>query len=205
MNYFKIPPLIANSLRKLRGNLRKDLYYFWPAPEGQSSDEGREMHEDNIILQLGAILKPKAYIYTQVSTDEHPNIDVDFVALSHKEDWFLICEAKRGYGTSHVRGISTDIERILLVAKSKAFQGYERAYGLILVTVWDKSEKRALIRAWKNNHLGLNNKSPMSRACKVVIKKLDGLNARRGILKVNDYGDEGNHFLLYAVFKLDVP
>jgi hypothetical protein len=203
MNYFRIPPLIGNSLRLLIKNLGKDLDYFWPAPYGQSNDEGREMHEDNIILQLGAILKPKAYIYTQVSTNEHPNMDADFVAISHKEDWFLICEAKRGYGTSHVRGISTDIERILLIAKSKTFQGYDRAYGLILVTVWDKSEKRALIRAWKND-LRLNNKSPMTRACRFVTKKLDGLNAKRGILKINDYGDEGKHFLLYALFKLDV-
>lgn len=205
MKSCKVPLLLAQALKKLRTDLEEDLYEFWPAPEGEGSDEGREMHEANLILHLGAVLKSDAHIYTQVSTIDHPDIDIDFVALPRAKDWFLICEAKRGYATNHVMGISGDIGRILSIAKSKAFQkyGYLKAYGLILVTIWAKSERRALIQAWQSN-LGTKNKSAIAKACRGAIRKLDSLCANRGVLTIHNYGNEGKHYLLYAVFEINL-
>jgi len=205
MKHCKVPLLLAEALKKLRTSLEEDLSEFWPAPEGKGHDEGREMHEANMVLHLGAILKNNAHIYTEVSTDDHPDIDIDFVALPRKEDWFLICEAKRGYATNHIMGISWDIGRILSIAESKTFQEYEysKAYGLILITLWTKSERRALIQAWKNN-LGSRRTSPIAKSCRGVIRKLDNLYAKRGVLTIHDYGNEGNHYLLYAVFEINL-
>jgi hypothetical protein len=163
------------------------------------------MHEANMVLHLGAILKNNAQIYTQVSTDEHPNIDIDFVALPAKEDWFLICEAKRGYGTNHIIGISRDIDRISRIAESQSFKEleYSKAYGLILITLWTKSEGRALFKAWEDK-LDTTVASPIANACRKVTRKLDDLCAKRGILKLGGYGygADGNHYILYAVFKI---
>lgn len=205
MKSCKVPLLLAQALKKLRTNLEEDLCEFWPAPEGEGSDEGREMHEANLILHLGAVLKSDAHIYTQVSTPDHPDIDIDFVALPRAKDWFLICEAKRGYATNHVMGISGDIGRILSIAKSKSFQeyGYSKAYGLILVTIWTKSERRALIQAWQSN-LGSKNTSAIAKACRGAIRKLDSLSANRGVLTIHDYENEGTHYLLYAVFETNL-
>jgi hypothetical protein len=205
MKRCKVPLLLVEALEELRANLEEDLDHFWPAPEGKGHDEGREMHEANMILHLGAILKKSAHIYTEVSTDDHSNKDIDFVALPRKEDWFLICEAKRGYGTNHVLGILRDIERILSIAKSKTFQAYEeysKSYGLILITLWSKSDRRALINAWENDYESTNT-SPIGKACKLVIKKLDNVYAERGVLKIHNYGNEGKHYLLYAVFEIN--
>jgi hypothetical protein len=201
----KVPSLLALALKRLRANLEEDLSEFWPAPEGEGSDEGREMHEANLILHLGAILKSDAHIYTQVSTSDRPDIDIDFVALPRAKDWFLICEAKRGYATNHIVGISGDIGRILSIAKSKTFQEYEysKAYGLILITLWTKSERRALIQAWQSN-LGSTNISPIAKACRGVIRKLDSLYANRGVLTIHNYGNEGKHYLLYAAFEINL-
>jgi hypothetical protein len=201
----KVPSLLARALKKLRTSLEEDLSEFWPAPEGEGSDQGREMHEANLILHLAAILKSDAHIYTQVSTSEHSDMDIDFVGLPRAKDWFLICEAKRGSATNHIVGISGDIDRILGVAKSKSFQEYEysKAYGLILITLWTKSERRALIQAWQSN-LGSTNTSPIAKACRGVIGKLDSLYANRGVLTIHDYENEGTHYLLYAVFEINL-
>jgi hypothetical protein len=199
MKTCKVPPLLNDALRELSANLKKDLSEFWPAPEGEGNDEGLEMHEANMILHLGAVLKNNAHIYTEVSTEDQRNKDIDFVALPHKEDWFLVCEAKRGYATNHVMGISRDIERVVSVARSKKLQecGYSKAYGLILITLWTKSKKRALIKAWENS-LESTSGSPIAKASRRVIKRLDDRRAKRGVLTIF----KGKHYLLYAVFDI---
>ena len=201
MKHCKVPPLLAEALKKLRVSLQEDLCEFWPAPEGEGQDEGREMHEANMVLHLGAILKNNAHIYTEVSTEDHPDKDIDFLALPHKGDWFLICEAKRGYATNHVMGVSRDIERIVSMARSKKLQkcGYSKAHGLILITLWTKSKRRALIKAWENN-LESTSASPIAKACRGVIRKLDNLCAKRGVLTIY----KGKHYLLYAVFEINL-
>jgi hypothetical protein len=195
----KVPSLLTEALTELRANLKQDFRYFWPAP-----DHG-EIHEDNMLLHLGAILKRKnAHIYTQVSTNDHPRAHVDFVAFPQRKGWFLICEAKRGYGKMHVTGISRDIERILKMAKSKTFQEYEYAkgaYGLILITCWSKPGRRALIRTWDD--LQLTSVSNMDKACRDLKGKLEKLSAKRCKLRIQKYGEQ-EHYLLYAVFQINL-
>jgi len=84
MNHCKVPALLNEALKTLCASLKEDLSEFWPAPEGEGYDGGREMHEANMVLHLGAILKDNAHIYTEVSTEDHPNKDIDFVALPHE-------------------------------------------------------------------------------------------------------------------------
>ena len=202
MKHCKVPSLLAEALKKLDANLKEDLSKLWPAREGESDDEGREMHEANMVLHLGAILKNNAHIYTEVSTDLDPKKRIDFVAISRKKDWVLVCEAKRGYSTNHIIGISGDIKRIVHFSKSEIpVHSKAKRFGLLLITVWEKSGGRALIKAWENS-LEIKNKSDIANACRDVIRKLDYLNAKRDILIINDYGDEGRHYLLYAVFKI---
>ena len=194
----KVPSLLTWALRELRANLEEDFGNFWPAADN------REIHEDNMLLHLGAILKRKnAHIYAQVSTNDYPRAHVDFVAFPQRKDWFLICEAKRGYGKNHITGISRDIERILSMAKSKTFQEYEhsKAYGLILITCWSTPGRRALIKTWDN--LQLTNVSHMDKACRDLKAKLDKLSAKRCKLPIQKSGEQ-EHYLLYAVFQINL-
>ena len=196
MKHCKVPSLLAEALKELRADLEEDFREFWPAADD------REIHEDNMLLHLGAILKRKtAHIYAQVSTSDHPRAHVDFVALPRQEDWFLICEAKRGYGKNHITGISQDIERILSMAKSKTFQEYEysKAYGLILVTCWSTLGGRALIKTWDN--LQLRNVSHMDKACRNLKMKLDDLSVKPHKRLIQKDGQQ-RHYLLYAVFEI---
>jgi hypothetical protein len=175
--------------------LEEDFDKFWPAADDH------EIHEDNMLLHLAAILKRKnAHIYAQVSTTDHPRIRVDFVAFPQQKDWFLICEAKRGYGKNHITGISRDIERIKAMAKDQRFQEhrkYPKAYGLILVTCWSTPGGRALIKAWDN--LQLTKVSHMDKACRDLKTKLDNLSAKPRKLLIEKDGKQ-EHYLLYAVF-----
>ena len=197
MKHCKVPSLLAEALKKLPENLHKDFCYFWPA------GDNRDIHEGNMVLHLGAILKKNAHIYAEVSTKDHPHQRKDFVALPHDKNWFLICEAKRGYGRNHIRGISRDIDRIRSMAKSKTFQEYKysKAYGLILVTCWSTPRRRALIKPWDD--LQLTNVSHMNKACRDLKVKLDNLSAKRCKLLIQTY-DKQEHYLLYAVFEINL-
>lgn len=198
MKHCKVPSLLAEALKKLRANLKEDFGEFWPA------DEAREIHEENMVLHLGAILKKNAHIYAEVSTKDHPHERRDFVALPHDKGWFLICEAKRGYGRNHIRGISEDIERIRSMAQSDTFKEYKysKAYGLILITLWTKAGGRALIKAW-DNKLRPTNLSPMEKDCNNLVGNLNKLSARLGKLSIQKDGIQ-EHYVLYAVFKINL-
>jgi hypothetical protein len=89
------------------------------------------------------------------------------------------------------------------MAKSKTFQEdeYAKAYGLILITCWSKPGRRALIRTWDD--LQLANASNMDKACRDLKAKLDKLSAKRSKLLIQTSGEE-EHYLLYAVFQIDL-
>jgi hypothetical protein len=203
MKHWKVPSLLAEALKELRANLEEDFGKFWPAADD------REIHEDNMLLHLGAILKRKnAHIYAQVSTNDHPRTRVDFVAFPQQKDWFLICEAKRGYGKNHITGISRDIERIWAMAKDQQFQKpgqkhrkYSKAYGLILITCWSTPGGRALIKIWDNRQL--TNVSHMDKACRDLKRKLDNLSAKRCKLPIQKYRKQ-EHYLLSAVIEINL-
>ena len=196
MKQYRVPSLLTKSLKELSLNLKKDFKYFWPTADNS------DIHEDNMLLQFGAILKSKnAHIYAQVSSNDHPRRHLDFVAFPQQQDWFLICEAKRGYGKNHITGISLDIARILSTAKSKAFQEYSKAYGLILVTCWSTPGGRALIKIWDNSQSA--NVSHMNKACRKLKANLDKLSAICGKFPIQKYGKQ-EHYLLYAIFEINL-
>lgn len=200
MKHCRVPPLLDKALKKLKANLKEDFGAFWPA------DEAREIHEENMVLHLGAILKKNAHIYAEVSTKGPPHERIDFVALPHDKGWFLICEAKRGYARDHINGISEDIERIRRMAQSDTFKDkeyeYSKAYGLILITLWTSAGGRALIKAW-NNKLGPTNLFPMEKDCKKLVGRFNELSARLGELPIQKDGIQ-EHYVLYAVFKINL-
>jgi hypothetical protein len=198
MKYCKVPPLLAGALKELRSSLKKDLAEFWPA------HDAREIHEGNMVLHLGAILKKNAHIYAEVSTRDHRHGRRDFVALQRDNKWFLICDAKRGYERNHIRGISEDIRRMRSMAKSDIFQEYPKAYGLILITLWTGAGGRALIKAW-DNKLTPTNLSPMEKDCRNLVRKLDKMSARRGKLFIQkDEDGIQEHYVLHAVLKINL-
>ena len=61
MKHCNVPKLLNGTLKKLGANLKKDFAEVWPA------GDTREMHEENMVLHLGAILKKNAHIYAEVS------------------------------------------------------------------------------------------------------------------------------------------
>lgn len=195
-----VPPLLNQAIKKLRKNLGDDLAYFWPAKDSN------EMHEENLILQLGAILKENACIYAEVAIDQ-PGERIDFVALPDSKNWFLLSEAKRGYNANQIQGILRDIKRIERVAKGKIlvldYNKYKRAFGLILITLWEgrRGKGRTLLAAW-NDNLHPANKDYIVQASISVVEKLNRLNARRQTLLISDHKAQEKHYLLYAVFEI---
>jgi hypothetical protein len=192
--------MLNKALKELRADLKQDFREFWPA------GKDHEIHEENILMHLGAIFKRNnVHIYAQVSTNEHSSKHIDFAALHEQERWFLLCEAKRGYSQSHITGILGDIHRVFHVAKDESFQeqvqktGYSKGYGLILVTCWTGAKGRALFKTWKNSRL--SNVSPMDKACRNLKKELDNLSAKRGELFIQQY-KKSKHYLLYALFEI---